>query len=78
VTPDAAPGASFESLNPQIAALPDLEAGNAVATSISPAGKTLLVLTSGYNRFTGTDGRTLANEYVFVGRVRPGSAGVEL
>jgi YVTN family beta-propeller protein len=66
VTPAAAPGAVFEALNPQIAALPDLEVGYAVATAISPDGKTLLVLTSGYNRFTGNDGRSLSNEYVFV------------
>src|SRR5437762_3386953 len=66
VTPDAAPGARFEPLNPQVPTLPALEVGYAVATAISPDGNTLLILTSGYNRFTGSDGRTLANEYVFV------------
>jgi YVTN family beta-propeller protein len=66
VTPDAAPGARFESLNPQLPASPDLQVGYAVATDVSPDGNTLLVLTSGYNRFAGGDGRSIASEYVFV------------
>jgi YVTN family beta-propeller protein len=66
VTPDAAPGAVFEPLNPQLSTLPGLQAGYAVTTAISPDGNTLLVLTSGYNRFTGSDGRGLTSEYVFV------------
>ena len=66
VTADAAPGSVFQPLNPGISTLPDLTVGQAVATVISPDGKILLVLTSGYNKFTGLDNRSLPNEYVFV------------
>ncbi|GAC1550227.1 MAG: hypothetical protein NVS2B9_16550 [Myxococcales bacterium] len=42
---------------------------HAVSSELSPDGRTLLVLTSGYNRNNGPDGKTIAsesNEYVFV------------
>jgi hypothetical protein len=55
ITPLAAPEARFEALNPDLADLPDWLAGQAVTSVVSPDGKTLLVLTSGYNRvYTGT------------------------
>ena len=69
VTPTAAPGAIFERLNPDLPGLPDYTAGQAVSTALSPDGKTLLVLTSGYNRVNGPTGSRVAewsNEYVFV------------
>ena len=69
VTPTAAPGATFEQLNPDLPGLPDYTAGQAVSTALSPDGKTLLVLTSGYNRVNGPTGSRVAewsNEYVFV------------
>ncbi len=65
----AAAGAEFESLNPDLLTRPDFLAGQAVMTAISPDGKTLLVLTSGYNRNVGSTGASVATEayeYVFV------------
>jgi YVTN family beta-propeller protein len=69
ITPTAAPGALFQSLNPNLPGLPDFVAGQAVSTALSPDGKTLLILTSGYNRMNGPTGSRNAawsNEYVFV------------
>jgi DNA-binding beta-propeller fold protein YncE len=69
ITPTAAPGAIFQTLNPDLAGLPDFVAGQAVTTALSPDGSTLLVLTSGYNRNNGATGSrvaSLSNEYVFV------------
>jgi DNA-binding beta-propeller fold protein YncE len=69
ITPTAARGAVFQALNPDIAAMADYTAGQAAALALSPDGKTLLVLTSGFNRMFGADGkliRDLSNEYVFV------------
>jgi YVTN family beta-propeller protein len=74
ITPLAPQGAVFESLNPDLPDRPDLLAGQAVTTVVSPDRKTLLVLTSGYNRvyklgvpappypWYGPD----SNEYVFI------------
>ena len=56
ITPTAAPGAVFQTLNPDLPGLPDFTAGQAVSTALSPDGKTLLVLTSGYNRMNGPTG----------------------
>src|SRR5262249_50148717 len=50
VTPEAAEGALLQPLNPDLPALPDFVAGQAVTTAVSPDGQMLLVLTSGYNR----------------------------
>jgi len=69
ITPQAMPGAKFETLNPNLKDLPDFVAGQAAAMALSPNGKTLLVLTSGYNRNYGTNGKMipdLSNEYVFI------------
>jgi DNA-binding beta-propeller fold protein YncE len=69
ITPTAAPGSHFETLNPGLPNFPDFRAGQAVSTVISPDRKTLLVLTSGYNLNNGTDGnpvRDASQEYVFV------------
>ncbi|MGZ3443196.1 MAG: hypothetical protein ACXVDD_26930, partial [Polyangia bacterium] len=69
ITPTAASGADFQPLNPDLPMRPDFVAGQAVTTAVSPDGNTLLVLTSGYNRNAGPDGKTIAaesNEYVFV------------
>ena len=69
ITPTAASGAVFQSLNPDLPDLPDYTAGQAVGTALSPDGQTLLVLTSGYNRVNGANGSRVAqwsNEYVFV------------
>jgi YVTN family beta-propeller protein len=69
ITPLAPPGARFEPLNPGFADDPDWLAGQAVTSVLSPDGKTLLVLTSGFNRVFGADGKLVpqkSTEYVFV------------
>jgi DNA-binding beta-propeller fold protein YncE len=69
ITPAAAPGAIFQSLNPNLPDLPDYTAGQAAAVALSPDGRTLLILTSGFNRMGGPDGKQVdarSNEYVFV------------
>ncbi|MGA2183418.1 MAG: bifunctional YncE family protein/alkaline phosphatase family protein [Bryobacteraceae bacterium] len=74
LTPLAPPGSQFVTLNPHLADNPDWLASQAMSTAVSPDHKTLLVLTSGYNRvyilgvpappypWYGPD----SNEYVFV------------
>src|SRR5262249_49049040 len=69
ITPTAAPGAVFERRDPAISGLPDYRAGQASAVALSPDGRTLLVLTSGFNRwFTpkGTIQPEASSEWVFV------------
>ncbi len=69
VTPDAAPGAIFQPLNPRLADDPSYTAGQAAALALSPDGRTLLILTSGYNLYFGPDGKpapAMSHEYVFV------------
>jgi YVTN family beta-propeller protein len=76
VTPTAAHGAVFSTLNPHLADNPTFIADHAVSTVLSPDGKTLLVLTSGYNTNFDATGATIpaqSNEYVFVFDVRQGS-----
>jgi YVTN family beta-propeller protein len=69
LTPEAATGAHFQDLNPGLAAYPDHRAGMAVTTVVSHDGRTLLVLTSGFNRMSLPQGKMdqdASNEYVFV------------
>lgn len=76
ISPLAPRGSTFEPLNPDLADNPDWLAGQAATTVVSPDKKTLLVLTSGYNRVFRTDGKPDAfgtyfnwpdsQEYVFV------------
>jgi YVTN family beta-propeller protein len=70
VTPTAAPGSTFEFLNPGLPSLPNYVVDHAVSTALSPDGTTLLILTSGYNRVhdLATGGRVpnASNEYVFI------------
>jgi len=69
LTPTAAPHSVFQPLNPHIAGYETYTAGQAVSTAVSPDGKTLLILTSGYNLLENTTGGNIAaasNEYVFV------------
>src|SRR5260370_14682064 len=68
ITPSAAKGSLFQPLNPDLASDPAFTAGQAVTTTISPDGKTLLILTSGFNiQFPGAANHNTAetNEYVF-------------
>ena len=73
ITPLAPQGSRFVPLNPDLADNPDWLAGQAVTTVVSPDQKTLLVLTSGYNRVFNPDGADAgqidwpdSNEYVFI------------
>ena len=68
LTPLAAPGARFEPLVARIGPNPGYVADGASAIAVSPDGREMLVLTSGYNRFNGADGKVVAaqsNQYVF-------------
>lgn len=69
ISPTAAPHADFRPLNPGLASFPAYTAGQAVTTVLSPDGKTLLVLTSGYNQERTAAGAldpAASHEYVFV------------
>src|SRR5271157_701429 len=69
ITPTAAPGSVFVPLTTSLPDFPVYTPDGAATTAISPDGKTLLILTSGYNlmvdasgNYTGTD----SGEFVFV------------
>jgi YVTN family beta-propeller protein len=69
ITPAAAKGAIFQPLNPGLAELPSYTAGQASAVALSPDGRTLLILTSGFNRMYFPDGKirvAASTEFVFV------------
>jgi len=73
ITPLAPQGARFTFLNPGLADNPAYVAGQAVTSASSPDHKTLLILTSGYNRVNFTSGPKAgsrdsadSNEYVFI------------
>ncbi|HZR28207.1 MAG TPA: beta-propeller fold lactonase family protein [Terriglobales bacterium] len=70
ITPEAAKGSIFQSLNPGLAApFANFVADHAVTTAPSPDGNTLLILTSGYNLnndSTGSQVNAASHEYVFV------------
>jgi DNA-binding beta-propeller fold protein YncE len=69
ITPTATPGSTFTKMIPGLPGLPSYLAGQPMTTAVSPDGKTLLVLTSGYNLLNGPDGNPITNasaEYVFV------------
>ena len=73
ITPEAARGSIFQPLNPGLVSDPAFTVGQAATTAVSPDGKTLLILTSGYNRQNFTSGSNQgkrnpaeSNEYIFV------------
>lgn len=69
ITPAAAPGTIILPLNPDLPDMPDYTADHPIATALSPDGKTLLVLTSGFNLIYNNKGKSipaLSKEYVFV------------
>ena len=69
VTPRAAPGADFTALNPHLKDFPQYTVGQAMSEALSPDGRTLLILTSGFNILytaAGKPSRPDSNEYVFV------------
>ena len=80
ITPLAPRGATFQPLNPGLADSPQYTAGQAVTTVMSPDGRTLLILTSGYNLWNYESGPNAgntnpadSNEYVFVFDISRGS-----
>ncbi len=69
ITPTAAPGSVFTVMNPGLPGIMTYNAGQPMTTATSPDGKTLLVLTSGYNLLNDASGANLTaagNEYVFI------------
>jgi YVTN family beta-propeller protein len=69
ITPLSTPTAAFTALNPHIPGYPKYTAGQAISTAISPDGRTLLILTSGYNLLADSTGASIpaaSNEYVFI------------
>ena len=69
ITPTAARGSIFQPLNPDLPDLPQFTVDHPVSTSVSPDGNTLLILTSGFNRNHGPDGRIIqaqSGEYIFI------------
>jgi DNA-binding beta-propeller fold protein YncE len=76
ITPTAARGSSLMALNPGLPDNPGYVVGQAVTTTLSPDGKTMLVLTSGYNRVVDATGSNIpdqSNEYIFVFDVSHGA-----
>ena len=74
ITPTATPHSTFETLDPEISADPGTRANQGVTTTTSPDGRTLLVLTSGYNLFTVPENNTFSSdEFVFVYDITGGS-----
>ncbi len=68
LTPTAAPGARFSPLVVGIGPNPSYVADGAAAIAVSPDKREMLVLTSGFNRYNGPDGKRLAaqsTQYVF-------------
>jgi DNA-binding beta-propeller fold protein YncE len=81
ITPLAPNGARFEPLNPGLSDNPTYTAGQAVTSVVSPDGKTLLVLTSGYNLVKYSSGASEGSlnqadsmQYVFVFDISRGQA----
>ena len=69
ITPTAAAGAVFQDLDPRQSGAPALRAGQAAALAVAPDGHKLAILTSGYNKYYGADGKAvpeLTTEYVFL------------
>jgi hypothetical protein len=69
ITPNAAPGAVFQPLKVALPDYPDYSPDSAETTAISPDGKTLLILTSGFNLNLDKNGNFQSadsGEYIFV------------
>jgi hypothetical protein len=66
ITPTAAPNSTYQALNPGLSQAPNFIADGAFTTAVSPDGKTLLVLTGGYNDIQTSPTTSNSNEYIFV------------
>jgi len=76
LTPTAARGSVFERLNPHIPSRPTYTVGQAETSLVSPDGRTMLVLTSGFNLNatpTGTVDPLTSTEFVFVFDISSGT-----
>src|SRR5947208_1947500 len=68
LTPTAAPGAHFIPLVAHVGPHPGYVADGAAAIAVSPDKREMLVLTSGYNRYNGADGKLVpaqSTQYIF-------------
>src|SRR5437868_2026701 len=80
ITPDAAPGSVFQTLTVDLPDYPNRAVDGAQTTSVSPDGKTLLILTSGFNKLRDSNGAVQpqdSHEYVFVYDISNPSAPVK-
>ncbi|HZR66880.1 MAG TPA: beta-propeller fold lactonase family protein [Terriglobales bacterium] len=69
ITPLVPTGTAFVPLNPHLADNPQYLAGQAVTSIVSPDGKTLLVLTSGYNLMNSSSGSRIpadSTQFAFI------------
>jgi len=69
ITPDAAPGSVFQPLTVSLPDYPNRAVDGAEITAVSPDGKTLLILTSGFNKLRDANGAVQpqdSHEYIFV------------
>jgi DNA-binding beta-propeller fold protein YncE len=69
LTPTAATGAIFQELDPEYRDAPAIRASQAAAVAVSPDGRLLAILTSGFNLHYGADGKAvpaLSTEHVFI------------
>ncbi len=76
ITPTAANGSVFAPLNPHIPSEPGYLVGQAETSLVSPDGRTMLVLTSGYNLNATPDGKIdplTSTEFVFVFDISTGT-----
>jgi len=80
ITPDAATGSVFQPLIVNLPDYPNRAVDGAQTTAISPDGKTLLILTSGFNKLRDANGKVQpqdSSEYVFVFDISNPSAPVQ-
>jgi DNA-binding beta-propeller fold protein YncE len=80
ITPDAAPGSVFQPLLVNLPDYPNRAVDGAQTTAVSPDGKTLLILTSGFNKLRDANGAVQpqdSSEYVFVYDITMPSAPVK-
>jgi YVTN family beta-propeller protein len=66
ITPDAAPGSVFQPLKVALPDYPNYSPDSAETTAVSPDGKALLILTSGFNLNLDANGNYQPADYVFV------------
>jgi DNA-binding beta-propeller fold protein YncE len=69
ITPTAARGAIYEELDPHLPSAPDRRPGGAAAVALSPDGKRLAIMTSGFHAYFDGNGDLVpeaSTEYVFI------------